>query len=70
MKAGEPAVAKLMYANARLEPSFGSWSFRELLEERIRTADARAQAFSSQHADAWPEMMVASRAACSGCHQR
>jgi hypothetical protein len=70
VKAGKPAAAKRMYANARLEASFGNWSFREVLEERIRTADTRAQAFQAPRADAWPEMMVASRAACTGCHQR
>jgi len=70
VKAGDPARAKLMYANARIVPSFSSWAFRELLEERIRTADERARAFAAPDPKAWPEMMVNSRAACTGCHQR
>jgi hypothetical protein len=70
VKAGQPAAAKLMYENARLEPSFAEWSFRELLEQRIRTAEERARAFAGSDPHGWPEMMVASRASCTGCHQR
>lgn len=70
VKAGDPARAKLMYANARLVPSYARWAYRDTLEERIRTADERAQAFAATDPQAWPEMMVNSRAACTGCHQR
>ncbi|MES1205820.1 MAG: hypothetical protein ABUS79_07765 [Pseudomonadota bacterium] len=70
VKAGHPRAARIMYANARLEPSFATWPYRDVLEQRIRTADARADAFRTLSADRWPEMMVSSRMACSGCHQR
>lgn len=70
VKAGDPARAKVMYANARLVPSYAHWAYRETLEERIRTAEERAQAFAATDPKVWPEMMVNSRAACTGCHQR
>jgi hypothetical protein len=70
VKAGRPAAAKVMYANARLSTDYGRWPYREALEERIRTADARAAAFGGPDPRAWPEMMVGSRLACTGCHQR
>ena len=59
-----------MYANARLEPSYPAWPYRATLEERIRTADARAEAFRSPAPERWPEMMVSSALSCTGCHQR
>jgi hypothetical protein len=70
VKAGEPEAAEVMYANARLAPSFAEWPYREALEERIRTAQIRAEAFRSNDQQRWPEMMVASSMACTGCHQR
>jgi hypothetical protein len=70
VKAGKPALARVMYENARLEPSFTSWPYRDVLEERIRSAESRALGFAAKDAADWPEMMVTSRLACSGCHQR
>jgi hypothetical protein len=70
VKSGDPARARVMYANARLAPSFAGWAYRDVLEERIRTAEQRARAFGANDVKAWPEMMVSSRAACTGCHQR
>jgi hypothetical protein len=70
VKAGDPARAKVMYANARILPSFETWAFREMLEDRIRTVDERARAFAAPDSRALPEMVVGSRAACAGCHQR
>ncbi|MEO8180519.1 MAG: hypothetical protein ABI895_16915 [Deltaproteobacteria bacterium] len=70
VKAGEPEAAKVMYANARLAPSFAEWPYREALEERIRTAQVRAEAFQNIDQQRWPEMMAASSMACTGCHQR
>ena len=70
VKAGDAARAKVMYANARIVPSFKTWQFRGMLEDRILTADERARAFAAPDSRALPEMMVNSRAGCTGCHQR
>jgi hypothetical protein len=70
VKAGKPGLARVMYANARLEPGFANWVYRDVLEERIVTAETRARRFASKDRADWPEMMVASRLSCSGCHQR
>jgi hypothetical protein len=39
VKAGQPGIAKIMYANAKLLPSFYTWPLRETLFQKIATAD-------------------------------
>ena len=67
-KAGRPEAARTMYANARLAPSYEQWPFRDLLEERIASADERARAHASPDPDARPAVMVETAYSCTGCH--
>lgn len=71
VKAGEPDVAKIVYANARASETFESWPYRNLLEQRIASADERAAVFNSlKPGDPEPEMMIHSSYGCTGCHAR
>lgn len=65
VKNGQPEVAIVMYENAKLSRTYGSWTYRDVLEERIASAPARARRFGS---DGSGEMMVSSSFACTGCH--
>ena len=71
VKAGDPARAVTMYANARLAAEFPSWPYRDALERRIADAAANVEAFRRPDPSAvGPAMMVRSRYACVGCHQQ
>jgi hypothetical protein len=71
VKAGDPARAVTMYANARLAAEFPSWPYRDALERRIVDAAANVEAFRRPDPPAGgPAMMVRSRYACVGCHQQ
>ena len=71
VKAGAPETAKTIYANARLSKTYDDWPYRELLEERIRNADANVLTFRYPSAGAKTEtVMVTSTFACVACHQR
>ena len=77
VKAGDPATAVTMYGNARLTADYGSWPYRQVLEERIAGAAGNVEAFRRQPspsgggpASASPPMMIQSPYACVACHQR
>jgi hypothetical protein len=71
VKAGAPDTARTIYANARLSKTYDEWPYREILEERIRNADANVLAFRYPSAGAKTErVMVTSTFACVACHQR
>ena len=56
--------------NARLSPSDGFWPYRLALEERVQNVAARMAAFARRDPAQYPESMVESRFACTGCHAR
>lgn len=66
VKAGEPAVARRIYAQARLSPTYAAWPYRAVLEARITAADSHVAAFRS---GTGTPMMGRSAYACTGCHQ-
>jgi hypothetical protein len=71
VKAGSPETARTIYANARLSRTYDTWPYREVLEERIRNADANVLTFRYPTAGAKTEtVMVTSSFACVACHQR
>jgi hypothetical protein len=72
VKSGDWQTARKIYANARHSPAYAQWSFRDVLEARLRDAEANVAMFSAprEEADkARPRMMIASRFACMACHQ-
>jgi hypothetical protein len=71
VKAGDPATAVKIYGNARLTPEYSGWPYKEVLEDRIRNAQQYVMAFQQENpAPGTPALMVRSRFACVGCHQR
>lgn len=67
VKAGRPAVAQQIYANARLSKTYDSWPYRDTLEQRLVTAEERAR---QSAAGGTPALMVRSTFACTGCHAK
>jgi tetratricopeptide (TPR) repeat protein len=72
VKNGDVAVARTMYANARLSSTYAEWPYRDVLERRIRAADANVAGFRDSMPAGSPEaqMMLRSNFACMGCHRR
>jgi hypothetical protein len=69
-KQGSIDAARRAYNNASLSRTYGSWKFKGMLEERLATIEARADAFQRADPKAWPLMMVQTTASCTGCHAR
>lgn len=72
VKAGQPAVATQVYANARLSPDYGRWPHRALLEQRIADASANVAVFNAAPVAGAPDsrrLLITSRVACMACHQ-
>jgi hypothetical protein len=69
VKAGDPATAKKLYAQARLSRDFGSWPFREVLDRRIAEAEANVSRFNAAAGEGEHRLMIESTFACAGCHQ-
>jgi hypothetical protein len=73
VKSGDWRTAQKIYANARLSSTYASWKYRSQLEARIEQAQANVAAFNLPRREAGAGdavMMVHSRFACMGCHER
>lgn len=71
VKTGDPELAKAVYLQARVSPTYDSWPFKALLEERAATAEVRAARFAAgDGASELPEMISTSTRACAVCHAR
>jgi hypothetical protein len=71
VKAGDPETAVKIYRNAQHTPEYATWAYRGVLEDRIRDATQNVAAFQQDSpAPGAPTVMVRSRFACVGCHQR
>ena len=64
-KRGDPVLARRVYALAKEAKGYATWPYAAMLEERIRDAETNVAGFRSGRA----KMMVASKAACTACHQ-
>lgn len=70
VKSGDVALARKIYANAKHSPAYGTWPHRELLEARIRDAQANVARFSAPpDAAAHVPIGRASPIGCVSCHQ-
>jgi len=71
VKSGDWQLGQKAYAAAKLTPDYESWKYREVLEERIRDAEANVRVFSSSEGPKdrrAARMMANSEFACTGCH--
>ena len=71
VKSGQVDTARVMYRNATLAREYSTWSYRGVLEARLRDAAVNVAAFRAANpAPGAPRIMGASRYACVGCDQR
>ena len=71
VKNGDVELAQKIYANARLSPDYATWPYRQLLELRIRDADANVARFAAPVGDArHVPIGRSSPMACVSCHQQ
>ena len=69
VKSGDWQTARKIYANAKLAHEYPTWPHRDVLEERMQSAEANVAAFNAPPSDDKPVMMN-SAIACMACHQQ
>lgn len=73
VKAGDWHIAQRIYANAKLSPDYAGWKFRPVLEDRIKHAEGNVILFNTPEdptVKTTNSIMINSRFACMGCHQK
>jgi hypothetical protein len=70
VKQGNPAIARLVYANAKLSKTYLQWPYKHVLEDRIAQADEYVALFRNPApGEKMRTIMIQSTFACTGCHQ-
>ncbi|WP_114240374.1 hypothetical protein [Dyella sp. C9] len=72
-KSGDWQTATKIYALAQRSPDYAQWPYREVLEQRIRDAQANVVAFNAPGVPGQKPanpIMLGSAFSCTGCHQR
>jgi hypothetical protein len=72
---GDWRTAQVIYANARLSPTYGEWKYRDVLEQRIANAQSNVAAFRAPLNGATPDrtkprLMIGEDFACMACHRQ
>jgi len=73
VKQGDPALAKRVYAQAKLAKTYGEWPYQSVLEERIAHAEANMPLFQAPppRSDTTSARMMGDSAfSCMACHQK
>jgi hypothetical protein len=68
VKRGDADRARVLYANARSAPDYDRWILRDVLEDRIAGADARAQLYLDDDPANDPPTWMEGDQVCVGCH--
>ncbi len=74
VKAGQTAVAAIVYNDAKLSDGYAHWPFRDMLERRITNIDANVENFRrinppGQPADPETSLLVYTNVSCAICHR-
>jgi hypothetical protein len=70
VKQGDVAAARRVYAQARHSRTYDAWAFKDLLDERIRDAEANVNVFRNPaRGEPRRTPMATSAFACGACHQ-
>ena len=69
VKQGQVKAAKIMYAQAKLSPTYNQYPYKKLLEQHLEFADDRAKAYQNPDPSKYPEMAGLSSVQCMICHQ-
>jgi hypothetical protein len=67
-KSGDAQTARKLYENAKRSPSYAAWPFKGELERRIEEVAKRTEAYRGTDRLQWPQTMINSPYACTGCH--
>jgi hypothetical protein len=71
VKAGDWQLGQLLYANAKLSPTYAQWNYGKLLDERIRDAQQNVAAFNAPPGASNANSMIGGSAyGCVACHQQ
>lgn len=68
VKQGDAAGGRALYANARSSPAFDTWLLRDLLDERVEQAAARAELYLDDDPSNDPPTWMEGDRICVGCH--
>ena len=68
VKAGDWQTAQKIYANARLLKEYSNWKYKDVLEERIKQAQANVAVFNDPNNNSKTRIMINSEFACMACH--
>jgi len=77
VKKGDTRVARIVYENARLNPDYGKWPYRWLLEDRLENLEANVDRFRAfeptreamMAPEVWRRGIVLNSYPCMICHQ-
>jgi hypothetical protein len=72
VKAGDLQTARAVYAAARLSDTYAQWKYRDVLELRIRNAEANVKHFNANDTTSdkvHQRLMISTPFACMGCHE-
>ena len=70
VKAGDWQVARKIYANAKISRVYQTWKYRDVLEDRIQSAEANVAEFNAPPGSAKTIVLVNSAISCMVCHQQ
>jgi len=73
VKSGDWQTATKVYSNAKLSPTFDSWTYAPVLVARIANAQSNVAVFNGPNAargQPGEKIMISSTYACVACHQR
>jgi hypothetical protein len=70
VKAGDWQAARKIYANAKISRAYQAWKYRDVLDERIRSAEANVAEFNAPAGRAKTVILVNSAISCLVCHQQ
>jgi len=70
VKNNQPEIAKIIYANAKLSPVYTAWPYKDVLEQRIATANQRAALYLGTNQTRYPRTLISEPFACMACHQK
>jgi len=68
VRRGDPATARMIYANARKSPDYAGWPFQGQLDDRIANAEAWAARLTDADPSNDPTLISPSATACASCH--
>jgi hypothetical protein len=69
VKNGQPGIARRLYENAKLSPSYATWKYSSLLEQSATEADARAALYADSDRTNDPPVLRGD-IQCVMCHSR